>query len=292
MTEHTITLLDGRTLGYAIYGAENGRPVLYFHGTPSSRLEVLLLKEFGVDIEDWLKQNDVLLIAVDRPGMGLSDYHYRGTFLSVSEDVRQLLHHIQITTCSVLSWSGGGPFSLAMAYQNPTIIKGVFILCGFIRHFDAAVLKQMKMNKWYFRVAKRWPWLLRLALQIFCKKNNYKQVPQWLTDMPEVDYNLIKDARHFKAVTGLTIKEACKQSTYGAVREAALYFNNFGFDLSDIIQPVYYWWGTEDKSVIQLHPQTAEQLITDYTVYYKDGEGHLSLFINYFTEAVKLAVEL
>lgn len=38
-TENTIKLRDGRTLGYAEYGDPNGRPVLHFHGFPSSRYE-------------------------------------------------------------------------------------------------------------------------------------------------------------------------------------------------------------------------------------------------------------
>ena len=41
-TSKTIKLKDGRTLGYAEYGAPEGKPVLYFHGFHSfhgSRLD-------------------------------------------------------------------------------------------------------------------------------------------------------------------------------------------------------------------------------------------------------------
>ena len=34
----TITLPDGRTLGYAEYGAPSGKPVFFFHGIPGSRV--------------------------------------------------------------------------------------------------------------------------------------------------------------------------------------------------------------------------------------------------------------
>ena len=71
MTEHTIVLHDGRKVGYAVYGTAEGVPVLYFHGTPSSRLEPQLLNFYGVDIEDYLAKKRLRLIAVDRPGMGL-----------------------------------------------------------------------------------------------------------------------------------------------------------------------------------------------------------------------------
>ena len=57
---------DDRKLSYAIYGPEDGRPVLYFHGTPSSRREILLLKSYGVDFDKALFEAGIKLIAVDR----------------------------------------------------------------------------------------------------------------------------------------------------------------------------------------------------------------------------------
>jgi hypothetical protein len=35
----TYQLSDGRMLGYAEYGAPQGKPLFYFHGWPSSRIE-------------------------------------------------------------------------------------------------------------------------------------------------------------------------------------------------------------------------------------------------------------
>ncbi len=60
----TLSLPDGRKLGYTTIGT--GKPVIYFHGTASSRLEVLLLGQ--------LAESGLRLIGVDRPGYGLSTY--------------------------------------------------------------------------------------------------------------------------------------------------------------------------------------------------------------------------
>ncbi|HZJ25818.1 MAG TPA: hypothetical protein VFF40_02200 [Acidimicrobiia bacterium] len=38
--EGTITLPDGRHLGFAEYGPSTGRPVLWFHGTPGGRRQI------------------------------------------------------------------------------------------------------------------------------------------------------------------------------------------------------------------------------------------------------------
>jgi pimeloyl-ACP methyl ester carboxylesterase len=133
MTEHTMVLPDGRTLGYSVYGAAEGKPLLYFHGTPSSRLELKLLNQYGVDIEQQILDAGLKIIAVDRPGMGLSSFNAKGTFLSFAFDVSVLLQSLGISNCPVLCWSGGGPYALAIAWQYPSLINGVYIICGFSR---------------------------------------------------------------------------------------------------------------------------------------------------------------
>ncbi len=39
-TDNQVRLNDGKSMGYAEYGDPRGRPVLYFHGLPSLRLEM------------------------------------------------------------------------------------------------------------------------------------------------------------------------------------------------------------------------------------------------------------
>jgi pimeloyl-ACP methyl ester carboxylesterase len=39
-TDNQLKLSDGRAIGYAEYGDLAGRPVMYLHGLPSSRLEM------------------------------------------------------------------------------------------------------------------------------------------------------------------------------------------------------------------------------------------------------------
>ena len=60
-TNQTIRLLDGRTLGYAEYGAADGVPVFYFAGGNSSRLE-------GQWFEGAAIRKNIRLIVPDRPG--------------------------------------------------------------------------------------------------------------------------------------------------------------------------------------------------------------------------------
>ena len=68
-TNQQIKLKDGRMLGYAKYGAPEGKPVFYFHGHPGSRLNRQISDENDIAAE--LKAR---IIAIDRPGHGLSDF--------------------------------------------------------------------------------------------------------------------------------------------------------------------------------------------------------------------------
>lgn len=101
------TLSDGRTLTYAIGGAEDGVPVLAHHGTPGSRLFVSLLSDAATDA-------GVRLVVPDRPGYGRSSPPPRDWTLSDwRSDVADLLAAESIERAGALGFSGGGPFALA-----------------------------------------------------------------------------------------------------------------------------------------------------------------------------------
>ena len=71
-----LTLPDGRTLAADDVGAPDGRPVVYVHGTPDSRL--------ARHPDDGLARRlGVRLVAVDRPGFGHSSPHPEGTVASL-----------------------------------------------------------------------------------------------------------------------------------------------------------------------------------------------------------------
>lgn len=286
MQDHIFKLSDGRDLSYATFGPLYGIPVLYFHGTPSSRLEPLLLNIYGSNLENLLEKNNIRLIAVDRPGMGKSSFNLQNSYLKFAADVKELLHHLDINSCSLLCWSGGGTYALAMAHES-SIISGVYIICGFSRQFNKEVLQQMGTNKIYFLTAKRFPWFLELSLKIVSGRKVKRPVPQWLTGLPYVDYMLLHEVDQLEWLSKLTLKEAVIKETRGAVEEAKSYFKSPGFKLKEIKQKVHYWWGTKDSAVVQLHAEAVEQQVPNAVMHYREGEGHLSLYIKAFDEILQ-----
>jgi hypothetical protein len=91
----TLTLPDGRKLGYAQYGLLTGRPILYLHGLPGSRLEAASYDELGLKL-------GARIIAADRPGIGWSSPHPGRTLLDYPKDLEHLAKHLELDDYSVL----------------------------------------------------------------------------------------------------------------------------------------------------------------------------------------------
>lgn len=94
-TSATVTLPDGRELGYAQYGSQPGRAVLYIHGLPGSRIEATIWEELAVRM-------GVRMISVDRPGYGWSSPHPDRRLLDYANDMQHLAERLELEEYSVL----------------------------------------------------------------------------------------------------------------------------------------------------------------------------------------------
>ena len=106
----TITLKDQRKLSFNIFGAEGGKPVFYFHGGPSSRLEGSMAHQTAI-------QRNYRIICLDRPGHGLSDPKPGYKIVDLADDVLELAAHLDLDRFGVMGTSGGGPPVIACAYR-------------------------------------------------------------------------------------------------------------------------------------------------------------------------------
>ncbi|HYH15471.1 MAG TPA: hypothetical protein VD794_09630, partial [Flavisolibacter sp.] len=119
------------------------------------------------------------------------------------------------------------------------------------------------------------------------KQKTNKIPPQWITGLPYIDYAYLKEPKYLQVLSALTMKEACRNGARGPVEEARSYFKDFGFQLAAIQQPVHYWWGTADMTVIRLHAEAVEQQAPRAIMHYREKEGHLSLYVNCFEEVLQ-----
>jgi len=243
-----------------------------------------LLNAYDIDVEILLLKYKIQLIAIDRPGMGLSTFNPAGDFISFAKDIYLLLQDLKFKNCKVLCWSGGGPFALSAANEYNEIIQAVYIITGFTLNFSKHVFKKMHANKLYFGAAKYIPFAARLIMNKVALKQATKPIPKIISKLPASDHKLMTDVKRLRQVSVATLQEACRQGSEGAVYEAQLYFKDYGYNLKDIAQPVFFWWGNEDNVVIRLHPEAVEQQVPKHIMHYKQNEGHLSIYIHCMEE--------
>ncbi|HSH82371.1 MAG TPA: alpha/beta hydrolase [Herpetosiphonaceae bacterium] len=106
-TNQRVRLRDGRTLGYAEYGALRGTPVISFMGSGTRVLR---------PPDHVTAEKGVRLLVVERPGMGLSSFHPGRTLLDWPDDVVQLADALELERFAVIGASGAGPYAAVCAY--------------------------------------------------------------------------------------------------------------------------------------------------------------------------------
>jgi hypothetical protein len=85
----TLTLPDGRNIGFAEYGSRTGHAILYLHSLPGSRLEAASYHSLTLSLQ-------VRIIAIDRPGMGWSSPCPQRTLLDFPKDVQHLTENLHL----------------------------------------------------------------------------------------------------------------------------------------------------------------------------------------------------
>ena len=161
-----ITLKDERRLGYAEYGDPHGAPLLYFPGTPSSRL-------IHPPIEPTIALG-VRLFVLERPGYGLSDFQEQRKLLDWPNDVTAFADTLGFDRFPVVGVSGGGPYAAACAFKLPGQVTRAAIIGGVgPSDLPGAIDEMPPPRRWGARLARKAPWLLKPVL--------------WLTANPQRD---------------------------------------------------------------------------------------------------------
>jgi pimeloyl-ACP methyl ester carboxylesterase len=118
----TVTLRDGRTLEYADLGDPGGTPVLFFHGTPATGGQAVV-------IADAARAHGIRLVAPSRPGYGASTLSPPGLADSAADTI-ELADQLGLGRVALMGCSGGGPFALAVAAAAPDRVLAVWVHAG------------------------------------------------------------------------------------------------------------------------------------------------------------------
>ncbi|HEX3045800.1 MAG TPA: alpha/beta hydrolase [Bacillota bacterium] len=270
-TDKTITLRDGRMLGYAEFGNPEGKPLFYFHGHPGCRLEAEFLA-FQAE------QADIRLIGIDRPGMGLSSFKAGRSILDWPDDVLELADYLKIDQFAVAGFSGGGPYAIACAYKIPNRLTA----CGIIAGVGKVNLFLSFLSRWL-------PWLLLpMARRFFNDQERAMELLlKFSRNWPKPDRNSLF-LPGIKETMAASLVEALRQGSGGAAYDGTLLGGSWGFDPEEITFPkLYLWHGALDREIpVEKGEALAKRLVHCKAAYYPD-EGHISLIAKHQAEIVR-----
>jgi pimeloyl-ACP methyl ester carboxylesterase len=288
-TDNLIDLPDGRKLAYAEYGKPEGYPVMHFHGSMSSRLEPLFFSD------DLLNQYGLRFIALDRPGMGQSDFQCNRGLTDWTKDVVFLADSLNIEKFSVLAISGGGSYAAVCAAKIPERLYSVVIVSGAWQIDDEAAKNTQFPLNLLFIVAKKAPFLLPAMLKLTnlsFQGDPEKVLARMKKSMPTPDYNALEQSDNLKFFLQSSI-EGLRRGTKGAAWDFQLSAYNWDFGLEEIQIPLTLFHGEQDKSVPveNVRRKISSSLPTARLVTYQD-EGHISIIINRYDEIFKALVPI
>lgn len=266
----------GRRLFVQEWG-EHGLPVVVLvHGFPGCADHGQLMSGSSY----W---NSFRLIAMDRPGYGKSEVQTDLTPLAFAEQVGRLLDKKGIQQFSILSVSGGAPYSMALAYLMKERVLRMTSVAGVapmtLRNFSYMNSRQKKT--WALRnfVPER---LLRFGMNRVWKSSLEKFEQLVFTEMEtfnEQDRRVFADPVVGPILTETT-RQALRQGPSGILQDMRVYSKSWGFPLQDIRCPVTLWHGSEDDVV---HPRFAldmQDRLPKARLHLISNEGHYSLPMN------------
>lgn len=274
----TFRLPDGRALGYAEYGDPHGRPLFYFHGWPSSRIEF-----GGLDGDALAARLGLRVIAPDRPGFGLSDLQPHHRFTDWPDDVRRLADHLGLDRFAVMSYSAGSPYAAACAFALPERLTTVGIVSGLGLPLSAPGATDGMPTLMLWTTARLHPrvtWLMFNLVKRSLAAAPRDQLPASAKQalMSEADFAFV---REHQAVLGHNLDgglEALRQGGYGPAQAASLYWRPWGFGLEDIRLRVHVWHGEADLNApFTAHARALAARLPNVEAKFYPGEGHISL---------------
>lgn len=285
-SDSTVTLPDGRRLGYAEYGDPTGAPVLYFHGTQSSRLE----RHPDASIA---RARGARIIAVDRPGHGLSDHQPRRALLDWPGDVASLADALGIDRFAVLGMSGGGPYTLACAYAIPERLTTATIIAGTAPIAEPEVFGGLPGSlRSTMALARRAPWLVSAMLapqRRTALSDPGKATSAVIAKMAPTDQRI--GARpEIAAIMAETFAEAYRTTHRGAAWDLTVLASPWGFAVADVGFPVTLWQGELDENVPVAWGRHLAERLPNCTARFVPGEGHFLIF-EHFDEILADAVD-
>lgn len=282
-------LPDGRWLAWADLGDRDGYPLVFNHvitGTRRFRHPDLAV----------LSRAGLRLIMPERPGTGDSDPLADRTVQDWSYDVTHMVDHLGIKHFSVVGFSEGTPYALALANRLAERVEQVFIVSAtppidVVEMFDSQVSIPFRSALF---VAQRTPRLLPPLMRVMirsARKNVYRFIEQMIKGMNAHDQAVFAEPG-IRENYARGLMSAIAHGENHLVTETLLAIHGWKKADARITQPLHFFHGSHDwfytleglREVTNELPQATLQVIPE--------GGHLLMYSHWHTIIPLIAQQL
>lgn len=265
------------------YGDPAGRPLMYYHGWPSSRLQAGLLHHLA-------RERGMRVLALDRPGMGHSTYQPGRTLKSWSALVAAFADAQGIGKFAQLGVSGGGPYVLACAAGMPDRVTASAVLCGAVPLWNAdrgglhpvyrIIIPLLNLPKSWFTP------FLRIAARHSTDPPDRPPVSWILRMLPEPDRRLMLEYPEIHGIFAGSFSEGVRQGGRCVMEDGEIYLHDWQIPLGEIRHPIRFWHGGLDRHISAAMARRYVSRIAAAELTVDPEEGHFSLAIHRAPDAM------
>lgn len=259
--EKGVTSVEGRPVGFRLYGPRTGSPVAMHNGTPGTSM----LSPHHVAAAE---RAGVRLLVIDRPGYGASTRQPGRLVVDVVTDLSRIVDDLGWDRFAVWGGSGGAPHALACAAALPQRVTRCASVVG-PAPFDAAGLDwfagMSAANVEEFRLAQLGdsafrPLVERLGADaVSAATAGDIQVTEEY-QLAESDIAALKSRTTEEGYLA-RVQAAFRDGTDGWIDDCIAMVQPWGFDLSTIRVPVSVRYGLDDVLVPSSHGEYLARVI-------------------------------
>lgn len=272
----TVKLPDGRLLGYAEYGDPAGVPVLGFHGMPGSRFMFQLTHPVGVEL-------GLRLLAVERPGFGLSTRHPHRSLRSYVADIAAFADALGLERFAVAGVSAGGPYAAACAALMPERVTALALISPVGPMAGAEAPRHIGPG--HFVAFRAGPALMPLLAGIFSiGRGLFLHAPQVMVGLmmgrcAPSDWKILS-RREVRCNLLNAIAAGMRPGVGASLQDMRIFSRPWDIPFASIKAPARLWIGTSDRNVPLAAALRLGELVPGCGVRQIEKGGHFWVFDN------------